>query len=120
MDALVRKEKPNELYVLWTSGDREVALKMVFMYTFNSKSKGWWDEVCLIVWGPSSKLLAEDQELQEYVRRMREAGVEIVACKACTDSYGISDDLEKLGVEVKYMGQPLTQILKQNSKVITF
>ena len=120
MDSLVRKEKPNELYVLWTSGDREVALKMVFMYTFNSKSKGWWDEVCLIVWGPSSKLLAEDQELQEYVRRMREAGVEIVACKACADSYGISDDLEKLGVEVKYMGQPLTQILKQNSKVITF
>lgn len=43
---------PNELVVLWTSGDREVALKMVFMYTLNSKLKGWWKDVTLIVWGP--------------------------------------------------------------------
>ena len=27
-----------KLVVLWTSGDREVALKMVFMYTFNVKN----------------------------------------------------------------------------------
>lgn len=115
-----KSQQANELTVLWTSGDREVALKMVFMYTFNSKTKGWWEDVCLIVWGPSSKLLAEDQELQDYVARMLEAGVEIVACKACTDSYGVSDALEKLGIEVKYMGQPLTHILKQNAKLITF
>ena len=38
------------LVVLWTSGDREVALKMVFMYTLNAKLKGWWEEVILIVW----------------------------------------------------------------------
>lgn len=110
----------SELVVLWTSGDREVALKMAFMYTYNSKTKGWWDDVCLIVWGPSSKLLTEDRELQEYVARMLAAGVEVVACKACTDAYGISDTVEKLGIEVKYMGQPLTHMLKQNAKLITF
>ena len=38
-------KQTNELIVLWTSGDREVALKMVFMYTFNSKTKGWWEDV---------------------------------------------------------------------------
>ncbi|MBP2639869.1 MAG: hypothetical protein H6Q66_820 [Firmicutes bacterium] len=113
-------QQANELIVLWTSGDREVALKMVFMYTFNSKAKGWWDDVCLIVWGPSSKLLAEDQELQDYLVRMLEAGVTIQACKACADSYGISDVLTNLGIEVKFMGQPLTQMLKQNAKLITF
>ena len=41
--------KPEELVVLWTSGDREVALKMVFMYATNSKKKGWWKEVTLVV-----------------------------------------------------------------------
>lgn len=115
-----KSQQANELVVLWTSGDREVALKMVFMYTFNSKIKGWWDDVCLIVWGPSSRLLTEDPELQDYVAKMLEAGVEVVACKACTDSYGVSDAVEKLGIEVKYMGQPLTHILKQNAKLITF
>ena len=29
--------KPDKLMVLWTSGDRDVALKMVFMYTLNAK-----------------------------------------------------------------------------------
>jgi hypothetical protein len=115
-----KSQQANELIMLWTSGDREVALKMVFMYTFNSKTKGWWEDVCLIVWGPSSKLLTEDRELQDYVARMIEAGVEVVACKACTDSYGITDTLEKMGIEVKYMGQPLTNLLKRNAKLITF
>ena len=38
---LAEEEK---LVILWTSGDREVALKMVFMYTYNAKKYGWWDE----------------------------------------------------------------------------
>ena len=111
---------PEELVVLWTSGDREVALKMVFMYTFNSKTKGWWKEVSLIVWGPSAKLLTGDAELQEYVSRMLAAGVDVVACKACTDAYGVTTELEAMGIEVKYMGQPLTSLLKAGKKIITF
>ena len=30
-------DNKDKLVVVWTSGDREVALKMVFMYTINSK-----------------------------------------------------------------------------------
>jgi hypothetical protein len=35
-------------------------------------------------------------------------------------SFGVSDELRKLGIEVKYMGRPLTDILKQGWKVLTF
>jgi len=113
--------KPDGLVVLWTSGDREVALKMVFMYTFNSKLEGWWKDVTLIVWGPSSKLISVDTELQDYLSKMREAGVKLMACKKCADMYGVSNDLEKLGIEVKYMGEPLTELLKNNNyRIITF
>lgn len=111
---------PGKLVVLWTSGDRDVALKMVFMYTLNAKLNGWWSDICLIVWGPSAQLLAVDTELQEYIGRIKKAGVELVACKACADSYGVSGSLEKFGIEVKYMGQPLTQFLKEGCKVLTF
>lgn len=48
------KNNSDRLMVIWSSGDREVALKMVFMYTRNAKIKGWWDEVKLVVWGPSA------------------------------------------------------------------
>ena len=39
----------SKLAVLWTSGDPEVAEKMAFMYTYNAKKQGWFDEVVLIV-----------------------------------------------------------------------
>ncbi len=110
----------SKLAVLWTSGDRDVALKMVFMYTLNAERRAWFDEVQLIVWGPSSKLLSVDEELQAAIREMGEAGVELVACKACADSYGVSEKLEELGVEVKYMGVPLTEMLKRDWVVVTF
>ena len=51
---------------------------------------------------------------------MIDAGVEVVACKACADSYGITKQLEEQGIEVIFMGQPLTHLLKQNVKLITF
>jgi hypothetical protein len=112
-------EKQEKLLVLWTSPDREVALKMVFMYAFNSKLNGWWDDVCLIVWGPSAQLLAQDEELQDHVRKMMEKGVEVVACKACADSYSVSERLATMGIDVKYMGKPLTEMLKSGWTQIT-
>ena len=113
-------QDPSRLAVLWTSGDPEVATKVAFMYTLNAKRQGWFDEVTLIVWGPSAKLLSGNAELQEAVAGMAEEGVKVVACKACADSYGVSEILEGMGVEVKYMGQPLTEMLKGDWRVITF
>lgn len=112
--------EPSKLLVVWTSGDREVALNMVFMYTFNAKKYGWWKDIRLLVWGPSSKLLSQDVELQQYVKKMKDAGVELLACKACADIYKVSPALEALGVEVKYMGAPLTEMLKTGWTTMTF
>ena len=112
--------KPEDkLVVLWTSGDREVALKMVFMYTFNSPRFEWWEDVTLLIWGPSSKLLSEDTELQEYVAKMKEAGIHLKACKACADQYGVSEKLESLGVNVKYMGGELTEFIKEGRHILS-
>jgi hypothetical protein len=93
---------------------------MVFMYTYNAKKFGWWDEIRFIVWGPSSKLLSVDLELQQEIKKMKEAGIELLACKACADRYGVSQKLEDLGIPVKYMGQPLTKMLKTDWVVLTF
>ncbi|MGB3862560.1 MAG: DsrE family protein [Candidatus Aminicenantaceae bacterium] len=112
--------EPSKLVVVWTSGDREVALKMVYMYTYNAKKNGWWDNIRLIVWGPSSKLLSEDKELQDYTQKMKEVGVEVFACKACADMYGISEKLEELGLEVKYIGEDLTEMLQSGWTHLTF
>ncbi len=113
-------EEPSKLLVVWTSGDREVALKMVFMYAENAKKNDWWKEVRLLVWGPSAKLLSEDTELQDYVKKMKTEGVEVIACKACADSYGVAEKLETVGVKVFYTGKALTEMLKTDWKTVTF
>jgi len=106
------------LVVLWTSADREVALKMVFMYTLNAKLNGWWENVILIVWGPSATLLSRDKELQDKITQMREAGVVLEACKACADMDDVSSDLEQLGIEVKYIGVAFSDYLKAQDKTV--
>lgn len=121
--AAVQGGEPAEndrLLVIWTSGDRDVALKMVFMYTLNARKHGWWGEVRLLIWGPSSRLLAGDAELQKELAVLKDAGVEPLACKACADGYGVSDKLAELGVDVKYTGAFLTEKLKTGWTVLSF
>ena len=113
-------ENNEKLVIIWTSGDRDVALKMVFMYTYNAKKYGWWDDITLVVWGPSAKLVSEDTELQEYLAEMTKQGVVLKACKACSDQYEVSDKLQELGIDVKYMGVELTDYIKEGRKILTF
>lgn len=111
--------EPTGLVVLWTSGDREVALNMALMYAKNSRLNGWWGQVRLVVWGPSAKLLAADAGLQAELAQCREAGVVVQACKACADRYHVGPALEELGAEVLYMGEPMTAYLKNGWKVLS-
>ncbi len=114
------KAQSNRLLVIWSSADRDVALNMVFMYGLNSRLKGWWEQVRLVVWGPSAKLLSVDKELQGKIKEMQDAGVETLACKACADRYGVSDALAELDIDVIYMGMPLTDMLKTGWATLTF
>ncbi len=108
-----------DLLVMWTSGDAETARHMVFMYTLNAKLKGWWDEVTLLIWGASSKLMLEDDYLQAELVKMQKAGVNIIACKACAEKMGVAGKLEELGIKVFYTGQFLTDWLQSDKKLIT-
>ena len=110
----------NRLAVVWTSGDAEVAHKMCLMYTHAAKNAKWFDDVTLIVWGPSSRLLAGDKELQAKIKSMIASGGVVQACVVCADMYGVADDLRALGIEVKGMGSPLSNLLKSDWKVMTF
>jgi len=107
------------LYVLWTNDNLITSKKMVFMYTINSLRKGWWEKVTLIVWGAPAKLVGENKEIQQKIKEALDAGVHVTACKACADQLNITEDLEKLGIEVIYWGAPLTDILKEDEKLLT-
>ena len=112
------KEKTH-LYILWTNDNPVTAEKMVFMYSINSLLQNWWEKVTLIIWGATAKLVSEDINIQEKIEEALNAGVHITACKACADQLKVTEILEKMNIEVKYWGDPLTKILKNEDKLLT-
>lgn len=93
--------------------------KMVMMYATNSMLKHWWDDVTVIIWGATAKLAAENELIRLKIETAQQAGVRFSACKACADQLGVTKTLEKMGVEVIYWGEGLTEILQENQKLIT-
>jgi hypothetical protein len=110
----------NKLLIVWSSGEIEVAKKMVLVYSSVILPRGYWDEAHLMIWGPSAKLLAENEELQEMLGTVKESGVELSVCVVCSDDYGVTKQLETMGVEAIHTGELLTEALQKDWKVITF
>jgi len=109
----------NKLLILWSSGDEEVAKKMVLLYSSVILPRGYWDEAHLMVWGPSAKLLAHNSELQAMVSDIKETGVAMSTCVVCSDDYGVTSELESLGIVPTHTGEFLTHALQNDWKVIT-
>ena len=85
-----------------------------------TKQKGWWDEIKFCIWGPSQKLLFSDTELQETIKKMQAAGVEVFACKFCAEKYGVTEKLKAMNIPVFYVGETVTKALKAGWATMTF
>jgi len=109
----------SKLNILWTSSDLITAEKLVLMYGTNAVLQNWWDEVEIIVWGASANLIAENELVREKIKHAIHVGVKMSACKACSDQIGVSDVLSSIGIELKYWGEGLTEILKEDGKLLT-
>ncbi|MGV8137656.1 MAG: DsrE family protein [Mangrovibacterium sp.] len=116
----VTEGNSNKLAVIWTSSDPEVAEKVCFMYAQNAKKQGWFNDVVLIVWGPSVRLLAENDDLKADITRIMEMGIPVEASLSCAQLYGVGPDLTDLDIDVKPIGVPLTGYIKEGWHVITF
>ena len=110
----------DKLLIVWSTAEIEVAKKMVLLYSSVILPRGYWDRAHLMIWGPSAKLLAEDEALQEMVSQIKATGVELSCCVVCSDEYGVTEKLALLGIEMIHTGELLTDALKEKWKVITF
>jgi len=106
------------LNILWTSDNAETAVNMIAMYSMNAIRKGWFTEATVIVWGGSNTLIKENEKIQKTIVEMIDSGVVVKACKSCADKMGTTGLLESLGVEVYYVGEPLSNILKDEGQYL--
>jgi hypothetical protein len=117
----MKNKTKNRLLIVWSSGEKEVAKKLILMYGSVILPRSYWDEATIMVWGPSAKLLAHDEELKKQLKIVQDTGVKFNACVVCADDYGVSDILKNLNIELIHTGEVLTQALQGDEvKVITF
>ena len=109
----------DKLNILWTTDNKDTVFSMLSMYSINSMTSKWWEQVNLIIWGASARLAGNDIQVQTEIREMINQGVSIEACKDCCDSFGVTDKLTKLGINVRYMGKSLTDYIKSGEKILT-
>ncbi len=108
-----------EAKILWTTDNKETATNMVLLYAHNAKLKGWIDEVTVLVWGASQKLVSEDKEIQEKIKAMIKDGVKVVACLKCADNMEITEGLNACNIDVFYTGELLTQWIQSGDTIIS-
>jgi hypothetical protein len=109
----------DKLHILWTTDNRETLFRMLAMYAINAKINTWWEQVNVIIWGPSAKLVKIDPQVQTEILEILANGVTVEACKDCADQYEATEVLIRLGVNVRFMGKPLTDYIKAGEKILS-
>ena len=109
----------DKIHILWTTDNKITSLNMLAIYVLNAKTHGWWKEINVIIWGASANLVARDTQVQTEVLEMVRMGINVEACKDCSDVCEVTDDLEKLGINVRFMGEPLTNYIKAGEPILT-
>ncbi len=105
--------------VLWKSDNLLDIYELITPYIIASKKNSWWDEVEVILWGASQKVVVSDEEVKRRILLMQRQNIPIYACKKCAEDLGIEKELIELSINVLYTGELLTEFLQSDAKVLT-
>ena len=108
----------SKLLVIIATGENEKALTGL-MYAHRTLAEGWMDEVKVIFFGPSERLLVEDEMIAKTAKEIG-AVEKTIACKFISDRDGISEKIEDLGVKVDYVGTIIADLLKDGYVPMVF
>lgn len=108
----------NNLLIVWTNGDIEVANKFPLLYSSVILDRGYWETAHLMLWGPSILLAKNNPHIQEQLKKIQKTGVKMSACIVCVEDYEATSILEELNIEITHTGELLTSALKDDTYAV--
>ncbi|MGD9623534.1 MAG: DsrE family protein [Arcobacter sp.] len=108
----------DNLLIVWTNGDIEVANKFPLLYSSVILDRGYWKTAHLMLWGPSIKLAKENKQIQEQLLKIKNTGVKMSACIVCVEDYEATSILNELNIEITHTGELLTKALKDETYAV--
>ena len=100
----------DKVLVIISTGEVEKALTGL-MWATNALRLGWMEDVRVIFFGPAQNLVFEDDRVKEMAQGLAEAEKPIF-CKFISDRDGNSEQLDKLGMDVQYVGSIVANLIK--------
>ena len=109
-----------KLTILWTSGERDVALKVVLRYIETELEAKHWPSIELIIWGPSVRLAMDDDAIREKLISLQEHGLLTKACIVCAEEYEVTERLQGANIAVDFVCEDLTHIIQSQHPFVSF
>jgi len=101
----------SKVLIIISTGEEEKALTGL-TYASKTIKEGWLDEVQVLFFGPSERLLIENEEIARMAKELT-AVQRPIACKFIADRDGIADEIVDLGLKVVYVGTIIAGFIKQ-------
>lgn len=115
----MQKSNDQELTILWTTDNANTAINFISMYSGFANKRKLFSKVNIIIWGGANELIKDNEEVHKEIKKMLKSGINVKACRACSDKMGTTKILEELGVEVDYLGEELTKRIKEKQNLLT-
>jgi hypothetical protein len=107
-----------KVMVIVSTAEKDKALTGI-MYAVNARKYKWIEDLKVIFFGPFENLLCEDEEVAAAASRLLDYETPI-ACKFLSDRDGISDKLEKIGINVDYVGALISGYIAEGYVPLVF
>ena len=101
----------SKVMVIISTAEKDKALTGI-MYAVNARKNEWVDELKVIFFGPFENLICEDETVAQAASQLLNYETPI-ACKFLSDRDGISDNLEKMGINVDYVGSLISGYINE-------
>lgn len=90
-------------------------------YAAYANSRGWFDDVEVIFFGPSEKVIASNLDLlNNLIKLAKDNNLRMGACKAIADEQFIANKLEVNGINVFYVGEYISNQIRNGVKVMVW
>lgn len=111
-----------KILVIITSGKNEIDKALAGMgFAYNSKVNKYLDDIKIIFFGPSEELIAsENENVQDMIKKLKEAGMDMTACRSVSDRLQVTAKISNLGINVDFIGKIIANHIRQGYVPMTF
>lgn len=101
--------------LIWLASGEMDKLLPGILYGTNARKHGWVDDVQFVVFGESERLMLDHPATFELLQNNNAS-----YCKFVSDDMGITPALEEKGAKIIYVGDYISNLIKEGYQVITF